>query len=440
MTKAARSFVFVAALAACKQSPSIVPTPVPTPTPEPASSTCADPRGPEEVQVDQPDSLIVTDRGVRWFLSKHLGELVWLRADGQIGTLPLRPAVVDRTDCSGLWLCVPEVEGQLRCFSNPAGHHRTDWRPLWSMTVALSDAPTLQPATRWQDTPRKRLVGAASNGKLALLAFDDIRYGEFARSWDEPIYSGVQLQLWDVERGTVVDPNAGHVDGWVEPKAAWCGADSCTFVARVAVLPRRYASEPMQIVAATVPGGRNEVLSEEESMTKVLDVGAAHVVVTQTSNALLIVALDADGSIRGRTEHPVFESFARNYALDDDIVVHDWTLLRVSDRAEVSALADPQTRMSRLWGAQLVDGIVLAGLTVEDSYENMGAYAFIPTSPSDATVTWTSLLGAAAPNWTDTTFGYDMQWLVRPDRAAVLVWPNGVGYRLLLIPVRAPCP
>lgn len=124
-----------------------------------------------------------------------------------------------------------------------------------------------------------------------------------------------------------------------------------------------------------------------------------------------------------------------------------WILLAVSPRAQVVGRTTLERDAVGLVAARVGSGIAVAGLSGTTTYSDYGRYQFHNWTfsaehrfvdvehPSE----WEALLSPGYGSG-EGMGGYDLEWLVRPERAAILMWSTGdASLATQLIPVRGPC-
>ncbi len=391
-----------------------------------------------------------------WYQAWDRGRdgLAWLRADGELGFFPLTTVEQVRSNNFSGWTCTPEREGVVRCFDGPSPREDGTWRPLWSVRVELSDRPSAGEIERWDTAPHTDVVDYASDGALALLTHSERRYDkpEDIRDWnDKPIFKASVLVLWDVAARRPLRTRPVTVAGDLEILRSWCAEGLCTLVG---VHTTNDAPDLSQLIAVTLPGGKVRTLVPHITDATAFVSGNSTIISSRTRRGIRLLAIGPKGQIQGHSTLSAEPPDTAGAHVGSLVVVgtrwpHKWSALSISPRAKVVGRTRIDSDAIGLQVARVGGGIVVAGLTGNVTYDDAGSYAFHNWSfeiehrlihPRNPT-SWQQLLGSdELPASGEGRGGYDLRWLVRPDRAAIYVWSTGDAMASpRFIPVRKPC-
>jgi hypothetical protein len=223
-----------------------------------------------------------------------------------------------------------------------------------------------------------------------------------------------------------------------------------------------------RLLVVTMPDGRTRELADNVyNMSYTLD--SDNVAIVRSDDArivtwqhprrrgLWLAAIDSSGHVRARSRlhmgkhvhHVALDEGLLGVRVDRNVHHDEWQVLELSPRATVRRRKDAQTDAVGLVGARFDDGVLLAAVTSTTNYIVAPTLTFHTWKAelghrylhATASTDWRSLLGEDIEDSGDGDGGYDVAWLTRPERAAILVWPTGDNWgRPQLIPVRAPCP
>jgi hypothetical protein len=419
--------------------------------------SCIDERQPSTVNM-RFRQFVTVSGGVRWYFAedKHAKGLAWLRADGELGFMPLP------TDHEFHWWrrCTPEGADAVRCFNGPVDLGK-EWVSFGSVRVELGDPPQPGTVEVWEQ-PAVEIERIVSDGTRALSIHDDDRF-TYPGELTVAVSRSTVLTLWDVAKRRRSADQTLRIDGMFEVVEAWC-ADTCTVIGLHWDALEYGDRGPGRLLVVTVPDGRTVELGDmirdpligldyaiPPPDFAIVRSGDAMIVAWQELDqpGLLLAAIDPSGHIRARSRVRA-SKHSHHFGLDEGLLGlsytrdgHDeWQVLEISAQATVLSTQVVQTNAASLLGARFDDGLLLAALpTTPEHVEPDHYFAFRtenaevehhflhPTASIDRRV-----LGHRPGT-------YHVFWLTRPERAALFLWPpHEIPGRSWLIPVRAPCP